>query len=619
MQIKLIFSSRTIRSTMTAETFREDYRSSIPHNPGVYRYYDEDSKILYVGKAKDLRKRVSSYFSASVTHRRTRALVRRIDKIEFTVVDTEKDALLLENSLIKKLQPPYNVLLKSDVTFPYICIVNEPFPRVILTRNPIKNGSQYFGPYTSMRRAKVLLEMIHKIFQIRTCNLSLTEKNIQAGKFKVCLEFHIGNCLGPCEGRQSEEEYKIRIKQVKRLLQGHIKEVIVLLTMEMEELADQYAFERAEQLRQKIALLKEYKGKATVVNPAINNVDVFSIAESPRKAYINFFRVIRGAIIQTKILEITKNLDESKEELLTMGIQEFHLQFGNAASEVLLPFDVDYPDDQQKISVPKIGDKKKLLDLCTKNVMYYRQQRMLAATGMKQKKEMYDSVAHIQTEFRLKSRPVHIECIDNSNFQGSHPVASLVVFKNGKPSKKDYRHFNIKTVVGPDDFASMTEVVLRRYGRLVKEGKPLPQLLVVDGGKGQLSAAMKGIDELGLRGKLAVAGIAKKLEEIYLPNDPVPLHIDKKSPALKVIQRLRNEAHRFAITFHRDKRSKAAFTTELSDIPGIGKKSVEALLRHFKTVRKISEASAEQLLEIVNKRQAKNIIDYFTNEKEALK
>ncbi len=600
---------------MTSETFRSDVQKTIPHRPGVYRYFDDESKILYVGKAKDLRKRVSSYFSASVSHRRTKALVRRINTIEFTVVETEKDALLLENSLIKKLQPPYNILLKSDVTFPYICIVNEPFSRVILTRNPIKNGSQYFGPYTSMRRARVLLEMVQKIFQIRSCSLSLTEKNISAGKFKICLEYHLGNCLGPCEGRQSEEHYNLRLRQVKRLLQGHIKEVISLLTAEMQELAEKYEFERAEQLRQKIELLRDYKGKATVVNPAINNVDVFAFAESPRKAYINFFRVIRGAIIQTKILEITKSLDETREELLVIGIQEFHLQFGNVASEVLLPFQVDYPDEKQKIIVPKIGDKKKLVDLCTKNVMYYRQQRMLAATGMKQKKEMYDAVAHIQTDFRLRSRPVHIECIDNSNFQGSFPVASLVVFKNGKPSKKDYRHFNIKTVVGPDDFASMTEVVLRRYGRLVKENKALPQLLVVDGGKGQLSAAMKAIDELGLRGKLAVAGIAKKLEEIYLPNDPIPLHIDKKSPGLKVIQQMRNEAHRFAITFHRNKRSKAAFKTELSDIPGIGSKTVELLLRHFKTVRKVQEAKEEALLEIVNKRQANNIIEYFSQEK----
>ena len=574
------------------EHIKQTILPTIPHKPGIYKYYDKDDTILYVGKAKDLRKRVASYFVKNQAYGKTRVLVRKIRHIAFTVVETEQDALLLENALIKKLQPKYNIQLKDDKSYPYICIKKERFPRIFFTRKVIKDGSEYLGPYSSVKNARTLLELLKSIFTLRNCNFNLSEKNIERGKFKVCLEYHLGNCKGPCEGLQSEEDYNNEIAQIRKILKGNISEVIWYLKEVMQEAAEKYEFEKAQLVKDKLEILQQYQSKSTVVNPAINNVDVFNMEEDEKRAYISFFKVVNGSIIQTKLLELTKKLDEYPEELLLFGINEIRQQVQSNSEEILIPFLIDYPDENVKLTVPVIGDKKKLLDLALKNAFYYRRQREIRAAERKKPKERTQEILEqLQKDLRLTELPRHIECFDNSNFQGTDPVASMVCFLDAKPAPKQYRHFHIKTVTGANDFASMEEVVFRRYKRLTEEERELPQLIVIDGGKGQLQAAVNSLEQLEIKEKVAVIGIAKKLEEIYVPNDPYPLHIDKRSKSLKVIQHIRNEAHRFAITFHRNVRSKKTFRSELEDIPGIGPKTADKLLRHFKSIVKIKEAS----------------------------
>lgn len=585
--------------------------SQMPNSPGIYRFLDESGKILYVGKAKNLKRRTSSYFNKKHDSARLNMLVRRIKNIEVTLVSSEQEALLLENSMIKKFQPKYNVQLKDDKTYPFICIKNERFPRVFLTRQYIADGSLYLGPYTSVRSARTILEMLRNIFQLRTCNLDLQEDKIHANKFKVCLEYHIKNCAGPCEGLQSEEEYNESIDQIKKILRGQSNQVLVELKERMKQYAETYEFEKANDIKQKVDILTNYNARTAVVNPSITNVDVFSIAEAEDHAFINYFKIVNGSIIQTKSLELQKQLDETTEDLLLIAITEIREQLKSTAREIYLPIEMEVPIDEVKVTVPLIGDKKRLMELSYKNAMFLKSKFLESREAKAQKKNISYTLQQLKDDLRLKEIPYHIECFDNSNFQGSQPVASMVVFKNAKPSKKDYRHFNIKTVVGPDDFASMREIVSRRYKRLLEENEPLPQLIVIDGGKGQLSAAVDALKDVGAFGKIAVVSIAKKLEEIYYPGDPLPLHISKRSQSLKIIQQLRNEAHRFAITFHRSKRDKATLRTGLTDIKGIGEKVSQALLAHFKSEQKIRQASQRELASIIGQAKARLIYDHY--------
>lgn len=586
---------------------------TIPQKPGIYKYFDKEDKILYVGKAKNLRKRVASYFNKKKHDSgKTHILVKKIVRIEFVVVETEQDALLLENVLIKTLQPKYNVQLKDDKSYPYICIKKERFPRIFLTRNVIKDGSEYLGPYTSITRVRTILELIRHLFQLRNCTFNLSEKNIEADKFKVCLEYHIGNCKGPCQNLQSEADYMDTISQVRSILKGNIASVIRFLKQQMNTFAENYEFEKAQAIKVKLDLLQDYQSKSTVVNPKINNVDVFNLDETEKRAYVSYLKVVNGSIIQAKILELTKKLDETPEELLVLSINEFRQQFKSNSEEFITPFKIKFPDKNIKITVPQIGDKKKLLELAQKNAFYYRKQQLAKAEQRKTSTErQFEVLNQLKKDLHLTELPQHIECFDNSNLQGSYPVASMVIFRDGKPAKKEYRHFNIKTVVGPDDFASMTEVVGRRYRRLLDENRTLPQLIVIDGGKGQLSAAVTALKELDIEGKIAIIGIAKKLEEIYVPNDPYPLHIDKRSQSLKLIQQLRNEAHRFAITFHRQKRAKGTFQSELEQISGIGEKTAAKLFNHFKSFKKIKAANEAELTAVVSLKQAKAVLAHF--------
>ena len=606
----------------TFDRLKTEVVPTLPPKPGIYKYYDKDDRILYVGKSKSLRKRVASYFNKNHNSRKTYIMVRQIARIEFTVTDTEQDALLLENVLIKEMQPKYNVMLKDDKTYPYICIKNERFPRIFLTRNPEKDGSEYLGPYTSVHKARSILELLTDIFQLRNCSYNLSEENIAAGKFKVCLEYHLGNCKGPCAGLQTGADYKQTIDQIRNILKGNISSVIWYLKTLMKEYAEKFEFEAAQKIKEKLLHLENYQSKSTVVNPKINNVDVFNMDENEKRAYISYLKVVNGTIIQTQIIELTKKLDESSEQLLTFGMVELRQRFASNSTEIIAPFKLRLPPDKEneeqklKISVPQRGDKKKLLDFAKKNAFYYRKQRELKSAERKRPKERrFEILNQLKTDLRLTELPVHIECFDNSNFQGAFPVASMVIFREGKPANKEYRHFNIKTVEGIDDFASMEEVVYRRYKRLLDEARSLPQLIVIDGGKGQLSAAVKSLDKLDIRNKVAIIGIAKKLEEIYTPGDKYPLYIDKKSQSLKLIQQVRNEAHRFAITFHRNKRSKNAIKSELENIAGIGDKSVAKLLKHFKSVKNVKQAGVEELTKVVNKRQANAIIAYFKTSK----
>ncbi|MDG3583138.1 excinuclease ABC subunit UvrC [Galbibacter pacificus] len=583
---------------------------TLPNNPGVYQFYNKDGKIIYVGKAKNLKKRVSSYFHKNHEYGKTRVLVKKIETIKHIVVPTETDALLLENNLIKKYQPRYNVMLKDDKTYPWICIKNERFPRVFTTRNMIKDGSEYFGPYTSMKTVRILLDLIKGLYSLRTCNYDLSKEKIDAGKYKVCLEYHLGNCLGPCEGYQSLGEYDKQITAIREIIKGNFKDSLGDFKSQMKALAAEMRFEEAQQIKEKIDVLENYQAKSTVVNPKISNVDVFSIVSDESFGYVNFLQLSYGAIIRAHTVEIKKKLNESNEELLELAVTELRTRFNSQSKEIYVPFSINVAEGI-KVTIPKLGDKKRILELSERNAKLYRQERFKQIKIVDPERHVKRIMAQMKKDLRLSEDPRHIECFDNSNIQGTNPVAACVVFKDGKPSKKDYRHFNIKTVVGPDDFASMEEVVHRRYKRLLEEAEPLPQLIVIDGGKGQLSSALKSLDRLGLRGKIAIIGIAKRLEEIYYPGDSIPLYLDKKSETLKIIQQLRNEAHRFGITFHRNKRSKAAISSALENIDGIGKKTANDLLKTFKSVKRVKEASLEQIVLVVGKAKAKKVYNAF--------
>ena len=583
---------------------------TLPDQPGVYQYFDKEGKILYIGKAKNLKKRVSSYFTKNHENGKTRVLVKKIASVKHVVVSTETDALLLENNLIKKYQPRYNVMLKDDKTYPWICIKNESFPKVFLTRNVIKDGSEYFGPYTSVRTAKALLSLVKELYPLRTCIYDLSKKNIESRKYKVCLEYHIKNCLGPCEGLQSENNYLDDIKAIRNIIKGNFKESLQKFTDLMTEFADKTEFEEAQKIKEKIDLLANYQAKSTVVSPSISNVDVFSIISDESFAYVNFFKIMNGAIIQSHTTEIKKKLDESDKELLELAIIEIRNRFNSQSKEIFVPIKVNV-GPEIKVTVPKLGDKKRIVELSLRNAKYYRQERFKQIKIVDPDRHTNRIMSQMQKDLRLTKQPRYIECFDNSNIQGSNPVAACVVFKNGKPSKKEYRKYNIKTVIGPDDFGSMEEVVHRRYKRLLDEAQELPQLIVIDGGKGQLSSALKSLDILGLRKKIAIIGIAKRLEEIFYPDDPIPLYLDKKSETLKIIQQLRNEAHRFAISFHRNKRSKSAIQTELELIPGIGNQTIVNLLKHFKSAKRVSKASIEELDSVIGASRALKIFKYY--------
>ncbi len=583
---------------------------SLPGKPGVYQFFDETEKIIYIGKAINLKKRVASYFYSSQGGK-VMVMVKRIAQIRHIVVDTEIDALLLENNLIKKYQPRYNVLLKDDKTFPWICIKNEPFPRIFPTRQVIRDGSRYFGPYASVRMMNTLLDLVRQLFQYRTCRLNLTKENIEAGKFRVCLEYHLGNCLGPCEGRQSEESYLVTIDQITQILKGNLNTVMQQLKGLMQQYADEFAYEKANMVKDKLDLLEKYQAKSMVVNASVNNVDVFSIVSDEENGYVNFLKVVNGAIVQSHTLEIKKRLEEKDSELLEIAITDIRQRFESNAPEIIVPEKpgVRLPDVQY--IVPQRGDKKKLLELSERNAKYYRLEKLKQKELVDPRRHTLRILEKMQKDLGLPQLPEHIECFDNSNTQGSYPVAAMVVFRDARPFRKDYRHYNIKTVEGPDDFASMEEVVYRRYKRLLDEEQPLPQLVVVDGGKGQLSSAVAALQKLGIRGKLPIIGIAKRLEEIYFPGDSIPIYIDKKSETLKIIQHLRDEAHRFGITHHRQKRQKGSLKSELSDIKGIGEKTALKLLKKFKSVQGIKSSSLEDLAAEVGMARAKVLKDYF--------
>ncbi|RIV43992.1 excinuclease ABC subunit UvrC [Flagellimonas pelagia] len=584
--------------------------SALPDNPGVYQFYDKEGKILYVGKAKNLKKRVSSYFNKTQEYGKTRVLVKKIQTINHIVVPTESDALLLENNLIKKLQPRYNVMLKDDKSYPWICIKKERFPRVFPTRKLIKDGSEYYGPYTSMKTVRTLLELVKSLYPLRTCNYDLSEDKVEGGKYKVCLEYHLGNCLGPCEGFQTEQEYHGQIEDIRQIIKGNLRDSLQSFKKQMNELAEKMEFEKAQRVKDKIDILENYQAKSTVVNPKINNVDVFTIISDETHAYVNFLQLSHGSIVRSHTLEIKKKLEETDEELLQLAITEIRQRFHSKSKEIYLQVPVTV-EENVKVTLPKLGDKRRILELSERNARFYRQDKLKQIKITDPDRHTKRIMAQMKADLRLSVEPRHIECFDNSNIQGSNPVAACVVFKDGKPSKKDYRHFNIKTVEGPDDFASMEEVVHRRYKRLLSEDEPLPQLIVIDGGKGQLSSALKSLELLDLRGKIAIVGIAKRLEEIYFPEDPVPLYLDKRSETLKIIQQLRNEAHRFGITHHRNKRSKGAINSELERIEGVGEKTAEQLLKNFKSVKRIKEASLESLAESVGMAKAKKIYKTF--------
>lgn len=589
----------------------KQFLSTLTEAPGVYRFLDDQRNILYVGKAKNLKKRVSSYFNREQEHGRLRILVKKTAHIEVTIVETEKDALLLENSLIKAYQPRYNINLKDDKSYPYITIRNERFPRVYLTRQKSEDGAEYLGPYTSAQKARTILDFLKKLFPLRTCSLNLTEKNILSGRFKICLEFHIGNCLGPCENRQTEEEYLEHIKHIRHILKGNYHPAIKNLKTSMNNYAENFEFEKAQQAKDKLEILEAYFKKTTIVSQTIQNIDVLGYYMETDKMTVNLLKIVNGTIIKTQMYEVSQKLDETSTELLERLIESIYAEDGNEMVELVIPEPVQLPDGNIRLTIPQRGDKKEVLLLATRNAEYYHKQKKIKEIQNEGKDKSQIILEMIKQDFRLTELPTRIECFDNSNFQGTSPVASMVCFINGKPAKNEYRHFHIKTVVGPDDFASMEEIVYRRYKRLLEEGKSLPQLVIIDGGKGQLSSAINSIKKLGIEHKIAIVGIAKKLEEIYFPNDPLPLHINKKSYSLKVIQRLRNEAHRFAITFHRQVRSNKFTKSSLLEIEGIGKETVSTLFKHFKSLQKIKEASLEALQETIDKKKAQNIYDFF--------
>ena len=584
---------------------------SLPEKPGIYQYFDKTDTIIYVGKAKNLKKRVTSYFTKNHDTAKTRILVRKIVDIRYIVVDTETDALLLENSLIKKYKPRYNIQLKDDKTYPWICIKNEPFPRVFTTRKVIRDGSKYFGPYPSVKVVNTLLELMKDLFPLRTCALDLKQDKIAAGKFKVCLEYHIGNCKGPCIGAERESKYNDYIAQIEHIVKGNSASVIRLLKDRMQMAAQQYEFEEAELIKNKISSLEKYRAKSTVVSPTIHEVDVITLEDDENSAFVNYLMISNGAIIHGHTVEVKKKLEESSAEILSFVLTEMRLQFNSQSREVLVEDNTDLEMNAVIFFVPQRGDKKHLLDLSRRNAKFYKLEKQKQERLKNPEVHTERILQCIQKDFRLQDLPVHMECFDNSNFQGTNAVSACVVFKNGRPSKRDYRHFNIKTVEGPDDFASMREAIFRRYKRMIEEEQELPQLLIVDGGKGQLSAGVDALKSLGLYGKIPIVGIAKRLEEIFFPGDSMPLYLDKKSESLKVIQYMRNEAHRFGIEHHRNKRSKAAFVSVLSKVKGIGPKTEEDLLRHFKTLKAIKFADQNEVESIVGEAKAQIVRNYF--------
>lgn len=586
----------------------------IPTEPGIYKYYDVKDELLYVGKAKNLRKRVSSYFTKTFTNYKTHELVQRIKRVEFTIVNSEQDAFLLENSLIKQFQPRFNIDLKDDKSYPYMVFKNEHFPRIFLTRRKINDGSEYLGPFTSVAKVRELLDFIKATIQLRTCNLNLSPGNIRKGKFKVCLEYHLGNCKGPCEGKQSEEDYSHNLAQVKNIMKGNLTPVINHFRAEMKQYAADLDFEKAEITKKKIDHLENYQARSVVVSRHVNNADVFSMLREGDLAYVNYITVQNGTIVHTHTSQLVTHLDESDDEILAFAIAQLRSTFNSISNEIVVPFPVEYPEEGVAITVPKGGDKKKLLELSEKNVNYFldelKKKKILQLEGkddMERKKVLYQ----LQTDLQLADVPVHIECFDNSNFQGSYPVSAMVCFRNGLPSKNDYRRFNVKTVEGINDFATMKEVVLRRYKRLKEDEAPLPQLVIIDGGKGQLSAALEAINELQLQGRMTVVGLAKNEEEIFFPGDMESVKLPFNSESLNVIRRIRDEVHRFGITFHRQKRSKGTFKNELETIRGIGKNTADALLKEFKSVKRIRELPEQELIKAVGVSKAKIIREHF--------
>jgi excinuclease ABC subunit C len=586
---------------------------TLPEKSGVYQYFNGDGIIIYVGKAKNIKKRVSSYFTNSHQSGKVKVLVKMIADINCIVTDTELDALLLENNLIKKYQPKYNIQLKDDKSFPWLCIKNEPFPRIISTRHVIKDGSEYFGPYASVRMMKTLMEIVKQLYQIRTCSLNLSQANIKKGNYKVCLEYHLGNCLGPCVDKQAEEDYNNTISQIKRIIKGNISSVIEELKTLMTALADNMEFEKAQLIKEKIELLEKYKSKSTIVNPKIHNVDVISMVKNKNHSYLNFLKVINGSIIQAHTVEVKTKLEETDQEILSYALMDFRNRFDSQAKEVITPFDPDINIPDVTITIPKRGDKKHLLELSERNAKHTMIEKQKQKDLIDPNRHKNRILAQMKKDLRMNVIPSHIECFDNSNFQGDYPVAAMVQFLDTLPNKKGYRHYNIKTVEGPNDFASMEEVVKRRYSRLLHENKSLPQLIIVDGGKGQLSSAVKALKAIGLYGKIAIIGIAKRLEELYFPEDSVPLYIDKTSETLKVIQRMRDEAHRFGITHHRKKFEKGTIKSELTSIEGVGFSTAQKLLWKFKSVKKIRVTSLVDLSNVIGKSKAKIIFSYFNN------
>lgn len=602
---------------MTAENFQTIIKT-LPTDPGIYKYFDKQNELIYVGKAKNIRKRVTSYFAKTFTGYKTHELVKRIDHIEFTIVDSEQDAFLLENSLIKQFQPKYNINLKDDKTYPYIVIKNEPFPRIFLTRNRINDGSEYLGPFTSVGRVRELLSFIKEFIPLRTCKLNLTEQNILRQKFKVCLEYHLGNCKGPCEGLQSSEDYQEGLQQVKQMIKGNLSPVIQRYKEEMNYYAGELQFEKAELIRKKIEGLENYQARSVIVSKTLSDIDVFSILREKNTAYINYLMVQNGTIIQTHTIALEPKLDETDEEILSLAIIDLRKKFNSEATEIVIPFRIDFESEGILVTVPKAGDKKKLLDLSEKNVNYFmeemKRKKMLRLEG-KTDKEKTEILEQLRKDLHLPSLPVQIECFDNSNFQGSFPVAAMVYFRNGLPDKNEYRRFNIKTVTGINDFASMKEVVSRRYRRLLKDELPLPQLIIIDGGKGQLNAAVEGLEEIGMTGKTTVVGLAKNEEEIFFPGDKESIKLPWDSESLKLIRRIRDEVHRFGITFHRNQRSRGTFMNELEKIKGIGKNTADTLLKKFRSVKKIKELERNELEKEVGKSKAEIIYRHFHIEK----
>lgn len=584
---------------------------ALPSSPGVYQYLDENGTIIYVGKAKNLKNRVSSYFNKNQENRKTILLVRRIVDLHYIVVDTENDALLLENNLIKKYQPKYNIQLKDDKTYPWICIKREPFPRVFSTRRLVRDGSQYFGPYTNVKVLNTLLTLLKELFPIRNCNFDLSASNIKKGKFKVCLEYHIGNCKGPCEGKETEEEYHQYIQQIANISKGNLTPVFELLSQKMNYHAEKYEFELAQKMKEKMDILERYRSKSTIVSPTIDKVDVITLKEDEKSFFVNYLVISNGSIIHGYTTEIKKKLDEKKEDIIGFVLPEFRERFQSDSKEVIVAEHLNLKIDGLQFFVPQRGDKKQLIDLSLRNVSYYKLEKLKQEKIINPERHTERILEKIKKDFKLADLPVHMECFDNSNIQGTNPVSACVVFKDGKPSKRDYRHFNVKTVEGPDDFATMEEVVYRRYKRLLEEQVSLPQLIIIDGGKGQLSSALKALEKLNLRGKVAIVGIAKKLEEIFFPGDSLPIYLDKRSESLKVIQFMRNEAHRFGITHHRNKRSKTALVSELTQIEGVGPKTQEDLMKAFKTVSVIKEKTEEELTNIIGQAKAKLVYRYF--------